>query len=237
MDNEQAHFELRYIEATGLVAGDKRREAALARAHALRQFEIDNYWKRSTYFWAFQAIAFGGLAWIFSEQGEPNPQLLMPVCLLGGLTALAGCLTARGSKFWQENWEAHVDMLEDELEGALHKTVMGKTGLGKNGRSFSVSIVNQKLLDIFCSAWAICFMLAFARTGSADYWTISMLDERLMVILSLVFAMVAVIYLSVGSKSRLPGAESRHPYEAFGSVPSSQSKNKLFLIRRLRDNF
>ena len=36
------------------------REKALERAHDIRRFEIDLYWKRATYFWTLLAAVFGG---------------------------------------------------------------------------------------------------------------------------------------------------------------------------------
>ncbi len=89
----------------------------------MRKFEIENYWKRSTYFWGFQIVTFGALAFAVKE-GNAQPGLTIPVSMLGIVTALAGLLSARGSKFWQENWEAHVDFLEDDVEGRLHKTAI-----------------------------------------------------------------------------------------------------------------
>ena len=86
-------------------ADEKKREAALKRAHELRSFEIEHYWKRATYFWAFQVAIFAAFGLIkpndtFSEWG-PVPLLLSG---LGVLTAVANMLSARGSKFWQANW-------------------------------------------------------------------------------------------------------------------------------------
>jgi hypothetical protein len=51
-----------------------------------------------------------------------NP-VIIPLVGLGILTALANALAARGSRFWQNNWEKHIDMLEDKIEGQLYKTV------------------------------------------------------------------------------------------------------------------
>ena len=36
---------------------------------------------------------------------------------VGLIFSLAWFLTNRGSKYWQENWENHVDMLEDGTTG------------------------------------------------------------------------------------------------------------------------
>lgn len=129
--------------------------AALDRAHDLRRFEIENYWKRATYFWGFQLVAFTALA-LTAYRGDVFAPLVLPVAVLGVFTSLAAIRTARGSKFWQENWEAHVDFLEDEVEGQLHKIVLMKADLQP-----SVSKVNERLLIILALGWTVIFALAF----------------------------------------------------------------------------
>ena len=130
-----------------------KREKALNRAYELRSFEIEHYWKRATYFWAFQVAIFAafGLLWRNTAACDWS---LVTVALsgFGVLTAFANSLSARGSKFWQENWEKHIDMLEDEIEGRLHKTVW----LSEQGKiSFSVSRVNETLSDFFIVFWIV----------------------------------------------------------------------------------
>jgi hypothetical protein len=106
-------FHDRYFEALGLnpVADRCKLKAAHARAHDIRKFEIELYWKRATYFWAFQLVAFTALGLLFKDGELANPGLLIIPGTIGTVTAFAGYLTARGSKFWQQNWEAHVDLL------------------------------------------------------------------------------------------------------------------------------
>lgn len=131
------------------------RKAALNRAHEVRKFEIDLYWKRATYFWLLQAAMFTavGLTWKVDGHG-PSPLLAVALAALGTITALAGCLTAEGSKFWQENWEFHIDMLEDEFEGRLHKT----SYVGDRGIAWSVSGVNTRLAIFFTLFWLMIFI-------------------------------------------------------------------------------
>ena len=64
---------------------------------------------------------------MWKEQGNTTGEWTPLAVTLGGLgllTAIANVLSARGSRFWQENWEKHIDMLEDEFEGRLYKTVL-----------------------------------------------------------------------------------------------------------------
>lgn len=176
-------------------------KAALERAHELRKFEIENYWKRSSYFWGFQVISFGALA-LTAKDGRFYPPVVLIVSVLGALAALTGVLTARGSKFWQSNWEAHVDLLETEVEGNLHKTALIE---GRNV-SFSVSRVNERLLEILMTAWIAAFIVAsttlvFPHLLELDYMTASAIQ----ILLSLTAFLIGAGYLIIGQKSKLRG--------------------------------
>lgn len=140
------------------------RKAALSRAHEIRKFEIEMYWKRAAHFWLLQAAVFTatGLTWRFSD-ASLSPLIPVALAALGTVTAFSGYLSARGSKFWQENWEHHIDMLEDEFEGRLHKTVY----VGNEGIAWSVSGVNDRLAFCFLLFWlAILGSAVFAANSS-----------------------------------------------------------------------
>ena len=136
-----------------------RRKAAFLRAHEIRKFEIELYWKRAGYFWLMQAAIFAalGLIWKGDELGKLG---LIPLGLasIGLLTAVASWFAAEGSKFWQENWERHIDHLEDEHEGALLKTVW----VGRDGVRWSVSGTNGWLNVFFAAFWLSIFVSEFA---------------------------------------------------------------------------
>ena len=158
----------RYFNTLGLDLGGTsarpRLEAALARAYQQRSFEIEHYWKRATYFWGFQIAIFAafGLLWRASSTGDWNP-VTVALAALGFLTAVANHISARGSKFWQENWEHHIDMLEDAIEGRLYKTVWLRDG----GVSFSVSGVNRALSACFIVFWLlVAIYVAWKFLGS-----------------------------------------------------------------------
>ena len=130
---------------------------ALDRAHDLRKLELEFYWQRSTYSWALQGAAFAALALVFKDGTLAKPALLLPVTVFGAVTSFAARLTASGSKFWQENWEHHVDLLEDKVDGRLTQTVVVSKKIG-----FSVSKINQRLLTIFFFGWISIFALVAA---------------------------------------------------------------------------
>jgi hypothetical protein len=175
-------------------------KAALARAHELRKFEIENYWKRSSYFWGFQLVAFGALA-LSAKDGKFHPQIVLIVAVLGALAAFTAILSAKGSKFWQENWEAHVDFLEVAVEGQLHTTaLMAKT------LSYSVSRVNERFLQLLLTGWIVAF-----GAGSLTLWFpgLMSLEYRTASILQIAIPAVAlvggILLLRIGQKSDLRG--------------------------------
>lgn len=142
----------------------EQRQAALNRAHEIRKFEIELYWKRATYFWVLQGavLAAISLTWDVKED-EISPIISVAFAALGLVTSVAGVLSAKGSKFWQENWEHHIDMLEDEFEGRLHKTAY----VGKDGLAWSVSGVNERLAMCFGLFWII---MLIASVDKANPW-------------------------------------------------------------------
>ncbi|WP_164606231.1 hypothetical protein [Rhodopseudomonas sp. BR0M22] len=130
-------------------------EIALNRAYEQRSFEIEHLWKRGAFFWAFQAAIFtaSGLLWQHSGS-QRNQAMLLALAALGLLTAFANSLVVRGSKFWQNNWEKHIDMLENAVEGRLYKTIWLRNG----GLSFSVSGLGKVLADFFSCFWLFALL-------------------------------------------------------------------------------
>ena len=147
-----------------------RRKAAFLRAHDIRKFEIELYWKRAGYFWLMQAAIFAalGLIWKADETGELG---LLPLGLagIGFLTAVAAWFASEGSKFWQENWEKHIDQLEDEHEGALLKTVW----IGEDGVRWSVSGTNGWLNIFFAIFWLSVFIGVLVDSANWSLLTFS----------------------------------------------------------------
>lgn len=153
----EAAFDLNKAEVT-----DKLK-AALEHAKDNRKFEIDLYWKRATYFWTLIAAAFAGyFVLLGSDKGVSNPDekplLAFAISCIGFVFTYAWFLVNRGSKQWQENWENHVDMLEDKITGPLYKTVMRRPTDSDDASfvakhitgpaEFSVSKINQ-LINVF----------------------------------------------------------------------------------------
>jgi hypothetical protein len=128
------------------------RAEALKHALDIRKFEIELYWKRAAYFWTLIAAAFGAYFLLKNGALARNAGSVFVVACLGFILSTAWYLTNRGSKYWQENWERHVDTLEDEIVGPLYKTVISREEFPfyflNGGYPFSVSKVNQ-LVSLF----------------------------------------------------------------------------------------
>ena len=83
----------------------------------------------------------------------------------------------RGSKHWQENWENHVDMLEDEMVGPLYKTVLTRpdaasvgeyvTGVITGPSPLSVSKINQIISLYVTALWVFLLYKAMAPFSCA----------------------------------------------------------------------
>ena len=132
----------------------------LDKALDIRKFEIDLYWRRATYFWAFIAATFAGYFAIFSADklsGAAKQEGLFILSCIGLVFSFGWFLANKGSKFWQENWEKHVDMLESRIYGPLYKTTLA----GKDFKpysitgpfQFSVSKINQVLSAFVTLIW------------------------------------------------------------------------------------
>ncbi len=177
--------------------------AALSRAHDIRQFEIELYWKRANYFWLLQAAVFAGFGLLLTAEkkvGGMSQILTVGASYLGFLCAFGGWLSAKGSKFWQSNWEKHIDLLEDAFEGRIHKTVW----IGQDGIGHSVSRLNSDLIAIFALFWLSCaaiFTAAIWRLRNAGCCTIyrDQIDEVATIFLVLPFV-VAVFALRLFSR-------------------------------------
>jgi hypothetical protein len=186
------------------------RKEALKQALDIRKFEIELYWKRATYFWAFIGAAFAAY---FALQSNPDPANLYIVACMGFLFSLAWYLVNRGSGSWQRNWEGHVDLLEDEIMGPLYKTHINRKQYKflalAEPYSFSPSRINNLLSVSVMFAWII--LLARTLLRSKEFlpfhsWTIVAMS-----ILTLGFALA--LLLAGRSSGSTPTSIYRRTFE------------------------
>lgn len=132
----------------------KRTKAALRQAWQNRAFEIELYWKRASYFWTFIAATFIGYFTLISSSSFKDnvkdyfPQIEYIIICLGFIFSFAWFLVNKGSKRWQENWENHIDALEDKITGPIYKTVTKEL-------SYSVSGINLCTSGFVAAIWLL----------------------------------------------------------------------------------
>jgi RsiW-degrading membrane proteinase PrsW (M82 family) len=133
--------------------------AAFKKAWETRNFEIDKFWQRSMFFWGFIALIFTGYVTVLtgeSSQTAKEMYLDFYLILLGIIFSYAWLLVIKGSKRWQENWEQHIDCLEDEITGPLYKTLFYK-----GEKYYSVSRINQILAWVVIGTWILLLFQYF----------------------------------------------------------------------------
>ena len=101
-----------------------RQRKALESALDIRKFEIELYWKRAAYFWTFIAASLAGYGAIQVSSIPDRTDLSVFLSCLGIVLSFGWYCVNRGSKQWQENWENHVDLLEDNIIGPLYKITL-----------------------------------------------------------------------------------------------------------------
>jgi len=133
----------------------KKLISALDKAHDIRKFEIDLYWKRATYFFAFFTVvtaAFG-----FSLVNYRYNYLSPALAIVGYVFAACFYYVNIGSKYWQENWEFLIDKIEFYVTGNLYKVFFFEN---IRDRRPSVSKINLFLSKFIILIWIGCFSLS-----------------------------------------------------------------------------
>lgn len=167
---------------TKFQTGDKDSKllkAAFEQVSDIRKFEIELYWKRATYFWALIAVAFAGYFSILASEHIPNKFFLsFIVSCIGLVFTFAWFIASRGSKYWQENWENHLDLLEDKITGPLYKTLLERPQhenimdkLITGPLSTSVSKVNQWVSIFIVFTWIL--LMIYSSYSSLNHLKLS----------------------------------------------------------------
>jgi hypothetical protein len=169
-------------------------ERAFNKAWATRNFEIEMYWKRATYFWAFIASTFVGYFALISSANYTNydrfdhVEVYFLICI-GFVLSLAWHFTNIGSKSWQRHWEVHVDLLEDAFTGPLYKTVHPQ-------QTYSVSKINEIVSFVFVLIWLLLgvkylfdqnLIRSFDESYSFNWFVVISTGISLLVVVSMMF--------------------------------------------------
>lgn len=129
------------IVYTHIYTHNGKKLKAFEKAHDIRKFEIELFWRRGTYFWAFIAASYTAYLYLLTNTiGNEllNAVLLCASSFMGFFFSYSWLLVNKGSKYWQKNWEHHIDCLEREITGDLHKTYLDTNANGCNSYPFSL---------------------------------------------------------------------------------------------------
>jgi|SRR5579864_8173621 len=155
-----------HISESEYHAAFSNKAEALKNALEIRKFEIDLYWKRAAYFWTFIGATFAAYGAVQASSIPSKNDLAVVLACLGFVFSFGWFCVNKGSKQWQENWENHVDLLEDGPVGPLYKIILQRPD--PKGRwwvrrwatgpaSLSVSKINQIISLFVAIVWI--FML------------------------------------------------------------------------------
>ena len=169
---------------------------ALASAERNRKFEIELYWKRSVYFWTFNALAFAGygaLSINLAPYDSRLQELTFILSNMGFVAAVAWALVNKGSKYWHEYWEIQVERLETPVIGNVYKSIIHRRS---EDRSFipSVSKINNYGSGYIVAVWFL-LLIRSCPWAESDY------SDRLPGWFLLLTAAAIVVFLVCGRTS------------------------------------
>lgn len=203
---------------------DSKHLEAFKLAVDTRKFEIELYWKRAAYFWTFIAVTFAGYGVVYRLPDSEKGFLDFFLACFGLILSLAWYFANRGSKQWQENWEHHVDHLEDKVTGPLYKLVLRRarptntlqwiefflTGPSRH----SVSKINQLISLYVVLLWGLVVWKT-QKNWNLFSWT----NDDLAILIVTVFAAVGVVF---GSRT-YSGEHSHHVHERDSKIGPKSS--------------
>lgn len=137
----------------------KKLKEAYDKAHDIRKFEIELYWKRTTYVWTLIAALITVCGVLLSSYFRLNltNDTQNPLLVVVGLVAIFGLFITviserilQSGEYWQKNWEYHVNLLEPLFSGKLYGTLLNS----KNQR-YSISKLNNLLYKLVLFVWIL----------------------------------------------------------------------------------
>ena len=169
-------------------------EKAYEVAADIRKFEIELFWKRATFFWAFITAIYVAYFQVLTQihHNEHGYISLVILAALGLFFCVSWLLSSKGSKHWQENWEEHLNILEDNVTGPLYKTYLAE-------KSYSLSKI------AIYAGWAVSFCAYGLLLYEFSCFVKQNLKspQELQFILTIVFAAFVPLCLYVYSKNVL----------------------------------
>lgn len=194
---------------------------AYDKAHVMRSFEIDLFWKRAGYCFTIIAalIALCGvlLSSYFKDKNEGFLYVIVFVSFVGVIFTILSTLMIVSGEYWKKNWELHISMLEPLFSGHIYSTHLV---------SYRIRASITKMTLLFFIIMYACWI------GIIGF--IAQENIRLLIIL---MAMIATIAMCIILFS-LSGNKSQDVFITTYSVRLIREKNdkekfKAFVIKTL----
>jgi hypothetical protein len=206
------------------------RAFAYKNAEEIRRFEIGLYWTRSAYFWAFIGATMAGYGAVQTmTPSVSKSHLSVLAAAMGFVFSVAWYFANRGSKQWHENWENHVDLLEDSVAGPLHKTILRRPqprGLEYVTRAitgpgcYSVSKINQIVSCFVILLWALITLEELHLNPKAE---VDWFSAR--VVLFALFACLAMYFIGRTDQVNHHFCATKRTSEIGNATPSPADKS------------
>lgn len=182
-----------------------------------RKFEIDLYWKRATYFWAFIAASFAGYFVVFGK----SKLLCIVIAVIGFFFSIGWYFVNRGSKYWQENWEKHLNVLTMFKAGPIFKIIKyPEANIFQllEDYPFSVSKVNQTLSLIITFVW--CYILGISSYLYLDLQWSNIVRKTVNISCLFTILLIGIVLLYNSTSFAKKGMSKKY------------EKNPLFLLKK-----
>jgi len=188
----------------------QRKKLEFEKSLEIRNFEIDNFWKRSWFFGALFIAMIGGYYTLKTAIDPIFPPAILSFLLL--IVALSQSLMCRGSKYWQERWEYKTK----NREAALNIDVTTTERFNKNEiffieecildkkearwfKSYRVSVSKLTILvwDIISITCALLFLYEMLNLILSLGIKVCITNLNMQNIFTLILILVVVIYIGI----------------------------------------
>jgi hypothetical protein len=194
-------------------ASPSQKVKILKYAAETRRFEIERFWQRSTFFWAFIGAAFVAYATLYTKE-----DVALIIGCFGLVSSVAWTLQNRGSKYWQEAWEQKVEVVELEILGAKlfsnWEPMLEKGFWG--ARLYSVSKLAIAISDFTVVVWAVLIGETFPsiRGLPISFSKVALAATAIFIVLLFTWGQTRSPYRSSRPPRHLPVTKLRRLFKA-----------------------
>lgn len=174
---------------------------SLEKSHDIRKFEIGLYWQRSSYILGFISVLAAACAYCFSmyfsKDTDPITHFIL-IFIMASISAVGYTISMvwrrviKASKYWQNNWEFHISILEKNVSGNLHK--MHFSTIEKEYTRYSINDIVLSLANRIVFIWILIFLFVFSFIVY-KVLELTMFDKITIPVLYLVMCPVLGFYL------------------------------------------